>query len=83
MGNGSEQSLGDRTFSEEQQRMDRAIEYLYGRAYRTDRGGEERNVRAGMDDSDLTVPLWINEIHELFPKKRSKGSKKTHWNIIR
>ncbi|AXR60757.1 VWA domain-containing protein [Leptospira mayottensis] len=71
LGNGSEQSLGNQTFSEEQQRMDRAIEYLYGRAYGTDRdGGEGRNVRSsGMDDSDLTVPLWINEIHELFPKK--------------
>ncbi|EMO61210.1 hypothetical protein LEP1GSC133_0712 [Leptospira borgpetersenii serovar Pomona str. 200901868] len=85
MGNGSEQSLGDRTFSEEQQRMDRAIEYLYGRAYRTDRGGEERNVRAGMDDSDLTVPLWINEIHELFPKKTIERIEKDaleHYQVM-
>lgn len=85
LGNGSEQSLGDRTFSEEQQRMDRAIEYLYGRAYRTDRGGEERNVRAGMDDSDLTVPLWINEIHELFPKKTIERIEKDaleHYQVM-
>ncbi|WP_061249444.1 VWA domain-containing protein [Leptospira alstonii] len=65
LGNGSEQSLGDQTLSEEQQRMDRAIEYLYGREY-----GEDRNVRnANLGESNLTVPLWINEVHELFPKK--------------
>ncbi|EMJ92657.1 uncharacterized protein YehP [Leptospira alstonii serovar Pingchang str. 80-412] len=45
--------------------MDRAIEYLYGREY-----GEDRNVRnANLGESNLTVPLWINEVHELFPKK--------------
>ncbi|EMK24067.1 vWA domain-containing protein [Leptospira kirschneri] len=65
LGNGSEQSFGNETFSEEQQRMNVAIEYLYGREYK-----EDRNVRTGgLNESNLTVPLWINEIHELFPKR--------------
>ncbi|MDI7187738.1 VWA domain-containing protein [Leptospira santarosai] len=69
LGTGSEQSLGNQTLSEEQQRMSRAIEYLYGREYEGE-DGEDRNVRgADLRDSNLTVPLWINEIHELFPKK--------------
>ncbi|EMN50717.1 uncharacterized protein YehP [Leptospira interrogans str. L1207] len=65
LGNGSEQSFGNETFSEEQQRMNIAMEYLYDREY-----GEDRNIRTGgLSESNLTVPLWINEIHELFPKK--------------
>ncbi|MFE1996957.1 vWA domain-containing protein [Leptospira kirschneri] len=65
LGNGSEQSFGNETFSEEQQRMNVAMEYLYGREYK-----EDRNVQTGgLNESNLTVPLWINEIHELFPKR--------------
>ena len=46
-------------------RMDRALEFLYSRE-----AGEERNVRGGsLDDSQLTVPEWINAVHELFPRR--------------
>ncbi|EMY79329.1 uncharacterized protein YehP [Leptospira weilii serovar Ranarum str. ICFT] len=65
LGNGSEQSLGGQTLTSEQQRMNGACEYLYGREY-----GSGRNTRsAGLEESNITVPLWINEVHELFPKK--------------
>ena len=47
----------------------KALDFLYDREY------GERNVRpgssfgqGGSEDSQLTVPDWINAIHELFPK---------------
>ena len=49
---------------------DRALAYLYDREY-----GAGRNVRAsgdqsgGLGESNLTVPDWINAVHELFPRK--------------
>ena len=53
-------------------RQDAALEYLYGREY-----GQGRNVRGrgapgspGTDDeSVLSVPDWINDVHELFPQR--------------
>ena len=49
--------------------QDEALAYLYDREY-----GAGRNVRpgdrsAGLGDSALTVPEWINKVHELFPKR--------------
>ncbi|MBM9502819.1 VWA domain-containing protein [Leptospira sp. 201903071] len=65
LGKNSKQSLGDPNLSEDQKRMEQAVEYLYGREY-----GKDRNTRTGgLEESNLTVPRWINEIHELFPKK--------------
>jgi len=44
---------------------DRALGYLYDREV-----GEDRNVRRGsLDESQLTVPDWINDVHELFPRR--------------
>jgi Mg-chelatase subunit ChlD len=44
---------------------DRALGYLYKREL-----GEERNVRSGsLGDSELTVPDWINDVHDLFPAR--------------
>lgn len=49
---------------------DQALGFLYGREY-----GKGRNVRGsggklgGMGDSVLTVPDWINAVHELFPQR--------------
>jgi Mg-chelatase subunit ChlD len=54
----------------EQLEQDAALEFLYGREY-----GSGRNVRrdedrtGGMGESALTVPDWINAVHELFPKR--------------
>ena len=62
-GSGSGESLpGD------WQRRDQLLGFLYDREY------EARNVRggdrsAGMGNSQLTVPSWIHEIHQLFPKQ--------------
>jgi Mg-chelatase subunit ChlD len=52
-------------------RRDGALGYLYNREY-----GPGRNVRPGtggsrgtLDPSALTVPEWINAVHELFPRR--------------
>ena len=50
--------------------QERALAFLYDREY-----GRGRNVRrggqrgAGLEDSQLTVPEWINLVHELFPQR--------------
>ena len=68
MGPGSEQLCGG--LSEEDSRRDIMLGYLYDREY-----GSRRNVRlqsdkkGGLGDSDLTVPDWINQVHELFPQE--------------
>jgi Mg-chelatase subunit ChlD len=49
---------------------DQAVAYLYDREY-----GHGRNVRTNkdrtgsLDPSALSVPDWINKVHELFPKR--------------
>ncbi len=44
---------------------DRALGFLYDREQR-----DARNVRrGGLGDSDLSVPDWINDVHELFPRR--------------
>lgn len=62
-------------------RRDRALGYLYNREYRRRRnvrgqgdGGEGSpkptdSREGGRGDSLLTVPDWINEVHELFPRE--------------
>lgn len=62
--------LGDALQSEQQKKQEQTLEYLYDREY-----GEGRNVRGadgkqgGDGDSQLTVPEWINLVHELFPRR--------------
>jgi Mg-chelatase subunit ChlD len=49
------------------QRMDRVLEYLYGREY-SGRGVREEGERsAGLGESMLTVPDWLLHVRELFP----------------
>jgi Mg-chelatase subunit ChlD len=68
LGEGTEETLGG--LGEDWQRREQALRFLYGREY-----GPGRNVRArsaqggGLGESQLTVPEWINEVHQLFPKK--------------
>ena len=51
-------------------RRDAALGFLYNREY-----GAGHNVRpsgdrrGSLDPSQLTVPEWINEVHELFPRR--------------
>ncbi|MDB5338368.1 MAG: domain containing CoxE-like protein [Planctomycetaceae bacterium] len=69
MGTGSEQLCGG--LGPEDQARDECLEFLYDREY-----GGGRNVRGrdggeagGLGESSLTVPDWINRIHELFPQR--------------
>ena len=55
-----------------EQAMDACLSFLYDREYGSGRnvrkhGGGERT--AGLESSNLTVPDWINHIHELFPEE--------------
>ncbi|HWA25364.1 MAG TPA: VWA domain-containing protein [Lacunisphaera sp.] len=67
LGAGVDSTLGALSGSDAAQ--DEALAYLYDREY-----GAGRNVRGGSDQgglqqSQLTVPEWINQVHELFPQK--------------
>jgi Mg-chelatase subunit ChlD len=61
------------SMSLEQQRTEKALDFLYSREYRG-RGvrdqEEETGKREGtLDPSQLTVPHWLSEVRELFPKE--------------
>ena len=65
LGESAEELLGG--VADEWQARDTALAYLYDREY-----GPGRNTRMGagsLAPSQLTVPDWINMIHELFPRK--------------
>lgn len=48
--------------------MDRVLDYLYGREYRSRGVRGEVDSRAGGDEESVfTVPDWIREVRELFP----------------
>lgn len=69
LGAGAESALGC-GLSGDAAAQDIALSYLYDREY-----GAARNVRGAagrsgsLDASALTVPEWINQVHELFPKR--------------
>jgi Mg-chelatase subunit ChlD len=48
-------------------RMDLALEYLYGREY-AGRDVRERSGPGSLEASQLTVPQWLEEVRELFPR---------------
>ena len=54
----------------EQQRIESVLDFLYSREYR-ERGvrDEDDGPGAGLNPSQLTVPGWLNEVRELFPKE--------------
>ncbi len=56
------------SLGETQQRMDRTLDYLYGREYQG-RGVRDRDKAAGsLDASQLTLLNWLGEVRELFPQ---------------
>jgi Mg-chelatase subunit ChlD len=58
-----------RALSTEQARMERALDFLYGREYKG-RGIWEGGTRQGsLDPTQLAVPNWIREVKKLFPKE--------------
>ncbi len=69
LGSGTEDLLGGLP-NEATEAQDALLGFLYDREY-----GSGRNVRQGgsrpgsLDESQLTVPDWINQVHELFPRK--------------
>jgi Mg-chelatase subunit ChlD len=70
MGPGSEQLCGE--LSAEDQQRDALLGFLYDREYgqgRNVRGRDSGGTEGGLEDSQLTVPEWINQVHELFPKQ--------------
>lgn len=62
------------TFGSQELRMERALDFLYGREYRN-RGIRGRDESPGekpggsLDASQLSVPHWLSEVRELFPKE--------------
>lgn len=56
------------------QRMDRALDFIYAREYegRGLRPGGEARGPGSLDPSQLTVPQWLNEVRELFPRDASE-----------
>src|SRR5215831_8295158 len=59
--------------SAEQQRIENALDFLYSREYRG-RGVRDEQERKGpregsLDPTQLTVPRWLSEVRELFPKE--------------
>jgi hypothetical protein len=73
LGGEAEQGLGCGLEGQDARR-DRALGHLYNREY-----GAGRNVRGsgnqggprqgGLEDSAMSVPEWINEVHALFPRR--------------
>jgi Mg-chelatase subunit ChlD len=69
LGRYAQQQLGDgAALGPKQQRMERALDYLYGREYRG-RGVRAEQSAGSLDPSVLSVPHWLNEVRELFPKE--------------
>jgi Mg-chelatase subunit ChlD len=67
LGRYAERRLGSHgLLSDQQSRMDRALDYLYGREYKG-RGLREDPGPGSLDPSQLTLVDWLGEVRELFP----------------
>src|SRR5215470_12453448 len=59
--------------SVEQQRVEQALDFLYSREYQgrgvRDELDQPGAPKAGLEPTQLTVPGWLNEVRELFPKE--------------
>jgi Mg-chelatase subunit ChlD len=69
LGESADEALGCE-LSGAEQAQDRAVGFLYDREYGPGRNVRKASDRKGsLDPSQMTVPEWINQVHELFPKK--------------
>lgn len=69
LGSGSEALLGGLPEGMWQER-EAALVYLYDRGLEAGQNVRKSDARSGsLDASQLTVPEWINAVHELFPQK--------------
>src|SRR5262245_33460881 len=61
------------SLSVEQQRVEEALDFLYSREYQgrglRDEQDQNGGPKAGLEPSQLTVPGWLNEVRELFPRE--------------
>lgn len=60
-------SLGAQGLTGSHARMDKALDYLYGREYQG-RGLRKEAGAGSMDPSQLTLVNWLGEVRELFPQ---------------
>jgi Mg-chelatase subunit ChlD len=60
-------SLGAQGLTGNHGRMDKALDYLYGREYQG-RGMRKEAGAGSMDPSQLTLVKWLGEVRELFPR---------------
>ena len=69
LGEGSGEALGG--LEGEALARDQALGFLYDREYGLGRNarGAGGPRRGGLEDSQLTIPEWINQVHTLFPKR--------------
>lgn len=58
----------DPGLSVEQQRIENALDFLYSREYKG-RGVRAADDSGSLDPTQLTVPRWLSEVRELFPKE--------------
>ena len=54
--------------SVEQQRIESALDFLYSREYKG-RGVRDQEDAGSLDPTQLTIPRWLSEVRELFPKE--------------
>jgi Mg-chelatase subunit ChlD len=49
-------------------RMEAALDFLYSREYKG-RGVRERGQAGSLDPSQISIPTWLGEVRELFPRE--------------
>jgi hypothetical protein len=70
LGEAAQQSLAGGLGGDSQaMAMDRALAWLYGREEKGGNDTDSLDRHGSLDPSQLSVPEWINDIHELFPKE--------------
>jgi len=67
LGSGTESCLGG--LAGKAAACDQALAYLYDREYASKRNVRRSEGPGSLDESQLTVPEWINRVHELFPRR--------------
>ncbi|MGL5082898.1 MAG: DUF5682 family protein [Microcoleaceae cyanobacterium] len=68
LGNGTESFLGA-TLEGLWAQRDCALGFLYDREYGSSQNVRPEERRGGQEEAQLTVPDWINAVHELFPQQ--------------
>lgn len=69
LGKFADSELGGLTAGSGADRMDRALNFLYGREYAGRGIRQDDDRQGGLGDSVLHVPEWLREVRELFPKE--------------